>query len=138
MGRQTFFLGTRCLGSRNITDFRLIPGLEVRALHSRAYFCGKCGDIWGRLLHDKAGFTECTLRPCLAHGDGRFSQYHDFGEGTDFSADWPAAAKLHETRAWLEYAWKFSTKPESPLAAYLADPTSKGIHAPKLPQSAAS
>lgn len=119
MARQTFFVGARCLGSRDIPASTFTPGLGLRAIRSRAYFCGQCGDIWGRLLVDTAKFTELTQRPCLAHGDGRFSQFHNFDEGTDFAADWPPAATAHEARAWLGYARNFSPSSDHPLTPYM-------------------
>jgi len=128
MARQTFFLGPCCLGSRSVPEFHFTPGLGNRLIRSRAYFCGRCGDIWGRLLVDSSTFTQLVQRPCLAHGDGRFSQFHNFEEGADYSADWPAAATAYEARAWLEYAWKFSTHPEHPLTSYM-----EAFSATKLP-----
>ena len=105
MAAQHFFLGSRHLGTRQIPDTRCIPGLEVRFHHSYAYFCMRCGDIWARLLHDRAPLTQCIVRPCLRHGDGRLSHTHFFaGEPTNFEADWPPAAVAHEFQAELAFS----------------------------------
>lgn len=102
MAAQHFFVGPRHLGARTIPDLRVIPGLEVRFHHSYAYFCLRCGEIWGRLLHERADLTQCAIRPCLRHGDGKLSTTHHFaGEPTNFEDDWPPAAVAHEFAAEL-------------------------------------
>lgn len=102
MSLQHFFVGPRHLGARQIPDLRVIPGLEVRFHHSYAYFCLRCGEVWGRLLHERADLTQCTIRPCLRHGDGKLSTTHFFaGEPTNFEDDWPPAAVAHEFAAEL-------------------------------------
>lgn len=102
MAAQHFFVGTRYLGSRTIPDTRCIPGLEVRRHYSYALFCMRCGEIWGRFLHERSTLTQCTIRPCLLHGDGKLSTSHFFaGEPTNFEADWPPAAIAHEFAAEL-------------------------------------
>lgn len=104
MGTQHFILGKSVLGSRRIPDNRVIPGLEIRRHHSYAFFCLRCGDIWGRLLHEGAPLTQCITRPCLAHGEGRFSFTHFFaGEPYNFERDWPPAAIKHEFLAELNF-----------------------------------
>lgn len=108
MASQHFFLGSRHLGSRRIEDTRCIPGLEVRRHYSYAFFCMRCGDIWGRLLHDHAVLTQCVTRPCAAHGDGRFSTTHFLaGEPTNFEPDWPPAAVAHEFSCELKLAQQY-------------------------------
>lgn len=105
MASQHFFLGSRHLGTRQIPDMRIVPGLDVRPHHSYAFFCMRCGDIWGRLLHDRGRLTQCTIRPCARHGDGRFSTtFHFAGEPTNFEADWPPAAISHEFSCELALA----------------------------------
>jgi len=102
MAAQHFFVGNRYLGARKIPDFRVIPGLEVRRHYSYALFCMRCGAVWGRLLHDGAELTQCTIRPCLRHGDGKLSMTHHFeGEPFNFESDWPPAAVAHEFSAEL-------------------------------------
>lgn len=99
---QHFFVGSRHLGSRTIPDFRVVPGLEVRRHYSYALFCMRCGEIWGRLLHESAELTQCTIRPCLRHGDGKLSCTHYFaGEPWNFEVDWPPAAVAYEFQAEL-------------------------------------
>jgi len=104
MGTQHFILGKSVLGARKIPDLRVIPGLEVRFHHSYCFFCIRCGEIWGRLLHDRAEYTQCVCRPCLAHGDGRFSHASFFpGEPDNFERNWPVAAMRHELLAEISF-----------------------------------
>lgn len=105
MAAQHFFLGQRHLGTRQIPDMRIVPGLDLRLHYSYAYFCMRCGDIWGRLLHDRGPLTQCIVRPCQRHGDGRFSATYTYpGEPTNFEADWPAGAVAHEFQCELVLA----------------------------------
>lgn len=102
MARQHFFVGPRHLGSREIPTLRVIPGLDVRPHYSHAYFCMRCGEVWGRLIHERSELTQCTVRPCHLHGDGRLSQTHYLlGEPTNFEPDWPPQAVAHEFFAEL-------------------------------------
>jgi len=103
---QHFFVGQTYLGSRLIPDFRTIPGIEVRRHHSYALFCPRCGDIWGRLIHDGAGYTQLTHRSCVKHGDGRLSDLHEHGEPIYFEKDWPKDAVKYEFERFLEQAEK--------------------------------
>lgn len=108
MATQHFLVGKAYLGSRAIPDFRVIPGLEARPHHSYAYFCLRCGDIWGRLAVDGAPLTQCVCRPCSKHGDGRLSNTHEVpGEPYNFASDWPAAAIKYELLAELNYMERF-------------------------------
>jgi hypothetical protein len=98
MASQHFFVRTTYLGSREIPTMRIVPGLEVRPQHSIAYFCMRCGDIWARLLHDRALLTQCHMRPCKAHGDGRLSDPAEwFDMPTRVESDWP----------WDALKWEF-------------------------------
>ena len=97
MATQHFFVGQTWLGSREIETMRLIPGLEIRPQHSYAYFCMHCGEIWGRLMHEKAKLTQVVNRSCSAHGDGRLSGNPEwFDEPTRFENDWPDEAVKYE------------------------------------------
>lgn len=102
MATQHFFLEGRYLGSREIESFRRIPGLEIRWQPSYALYCMKCGEIWGRFLHDKAELTQLTFRLCLKHGDGRLATTHFFqGDPHNYEPDWPPEAVAHEFKAWM-------------------------------------
>lgn len=106
MASQLFFVGKTFLGERTIPDVRAVPGLDARLHHSHAYFCPFCGDIWGRVIHTKGGYTQCSQRPCRAHGDGRLGTlpYSFLGDATNFDEDWPAAAIKWEFETELLYA----------------------------------
>lgn len=118
MGQQHFFVGTAYLGSRTIETNRVIPGLEVRPHYSYALFCMRCGEIWGRLLHDKSRLTQVITRPCLAHGCGRLSNNFEYaGEPLYYERDWPAAATRHEFLAILKEG-EILCSTESPLAVW--------------------
>jgi hypothetical protein len=97
VGLQSFFADCRFLGSREIEDTRLVPGLEVIFHHSYAYFCLHCGDIWGRLHHDKARLTQVVCRPCGEHGDGRLATPPEWTDvPTAWTENWPEAAYRRE------------------------------------------
>jgi hypothetical protein len=103
MALQHFILGQEYLGSRTIPDLRQVPGLEVRRHFSYVLYCGRCGDIWARLLHDGAEYTQLEQRPCAAHGDGRLSCRPEFFDmPTRFESDWPPAAIEYEFKRLME------------------------------------
>ena len=102
MAAQHFFVEGCYLGSRQIPDCRVVPGLDVRWHHSYALFCMRCGEIWGRFLHDKAPLTQPIVRPCLRHGDGRLAfTHHNLGDPHNFDPDWPDEAVAYEFKAWM-------------------------------------
>ena len=104
MALQHFFVGGEYLGSRQIPDNRVVPGLEVRRHHSHALFCMHCGEIWGRILHEGAPLTQITCRPCLAHGDGMLGHWFYFsGDPHNYEDDWPKGAIRHEFQAILNH-----------------------------------
>lgn len=104
MSRQRFIIEGRDCGSRVIETMRRVPGLEVRPQHSFAYFCMRCGDVWAKLDHEAARLTQCTVRPCRRHGDGRVSTDWWPDLPTHFEDDWPPAAVRHEFLCFLEQA----------------------------------
>ena len=107
MALQHFFSEGRYLGSRTIQDNRVVPGLDIRRHHSYVLFCPRCGEVWGRVLHVGAEYTECNQRFCLKHGDGRIAcppAWFDWP--TRFESDWPSAAIRWEFEATLRYAEK--------------------------------
>ena len=106
MALQHFFANGLYLGSRHIPDYRVIPGLEVRRHFSHVLFCPRCGEIWGRILHDGATYHQSTYRPCTKHGNGRLSELHEHGEPVYFELDWPADAVTYEFKRYLEQADK--------------------------------
>ena len=98
MAAQHFFADGRYLGSRQIPSHRLIPGLEVKWYDSQVFYCLRCGEIWGRLLHEKASYFQITCRLCSSHGDGRLSDDWmpaDYNR-TRFEEDWPPDAVKYE------------------------------------------
>jgi hypothetical protein len=114
MAAQHFFLGQAYLGHRMIPDLRVVPGLEVRRHYSQVYFCMRCGEIWGRMIHDKAELTQNFNRPCLEHGGGNFSTPFPWPETClDFADDWPAAAIAHEFKVELRLAERALNQLES-------------------------
>ena len=105
MATQQFYVGGRYLGQRTIPDNYVVPGFDVRHHFSYAFFCMRCGEVWGRLVHLPAKLTQCVCRPCQKHGDGRLSTTHFFqGECTNLEADWPADAIRHELLCELDLA----------------------------------
>ena len=94
---QYFQLHKRYLGSRQIPALVVIPGFTVRRQFSYAFFCMRCGDIWGRLLAEDAYLAQIINRPCDKHGDGRLSRTFPTSDMPDaIGPDWPKAALLHE------------------------------------------
>lgn len=105
MALQHFIVGRDYLGSRQIPDTRIVPGLEVRWHHSYAFFCMRCGEIWARVMHEGSPLTQCRNVCCRKHGDGRLS---DMVEWSDSplrpEPDWPAAALKWELESALALA----------------------------------
>lgn len=96
MGRQILEADGVVLGERQIEGFRKIPGFPIRPNDSYAYFCDRCGEIWGRLRHEGAGSTQCIYRACRKHGDGRLSMQYPAGQPLGVAEDWPREALLRE------------------------------------------
>jgi hypothetical protein len=93
------------LGSRDIPAFEKLRDFGPRATRSLAYFCPRCGEVWGRLATDPAGYTQCLDRFCLRHGDGRLGTLpYNSPDWTvsNVAADWPRAALLRELEAELK------------------------------------
>lgn len=104
---QHFFADGAYLGSRQIDPWRRVPGLETRWHHSQVLFCPHCGDIWGRIMVDRASYTQCIYRPCAKHGDGRLACYPSwYDDPTLFADDWPPAAIRWEFERTLAYSTK--------------------------------
>jgi hypothetical protein len=102
MATQHFFVDGIWLGSREIETMRLVPGLEIRPHYSYVYFCMRCGEIWGRVLHDRAKLTQAVSRACSSHGDGRLSCPDEwFDVPLRVEGDWPPAAIRNEFFASL-------------------------------------
>lgn len=105
MALQHFFADGEYLGARTIPDMRVVTGLEVRRHFSYGYYCGRCGEIWGRLLHDGASYTQLTHLPCRQHGGGLLSCHPAwFDMPTRFEFDWPIAATKREFNILLAEA----------------------------------
>jgi hypothetical protein len=103
MASQHFFVQGRYLGKRLIPDNWVVPGLEVRRHHSYCLYCLRCGEIWGRLIHDKGIYHQIRCTPCEAHGDGRLSCPPSWTDDpTAFQADWPVEAIRYEFRVTLD------------------------------------
>lgn len=102
---QHFFVEGRYLGARQIDPWWKVSGMTTRWQHSHVFFCCRCGDIWGRVLVDKATYTQCTVRVCAKHGDGRLSCPPSwFDDPTGFDSDWPSAAIRYEFEQTIAYA----------------------------------
>lgn len=105
MGKQVFEADGQVLGSREIPNFLNLPGIAIRPHYSYAYFCCRCGEIWGRLRHEGAAYTQCIYRNCRAHGDGRLAMtFPSDREPIGISFDWPREALLREFLVELETA----------------------------------
>ena len=121
MASQHFFLGQRYLGSREIPSYRIVPGLETRWHHSYAHFCPRCGDIWARIIHDKATYTQITQRMCPKHAshffshDGRLSDPEGWSDSPiTFADDWPVEATRIEFNAAINHYEVFYAKKQIP------------------------
>lgn len=106
MGKQLFEADGRYLGQREVPNFQQSSLFGHRITCSQAYFCPRCGEVWGR-LHHEGGYWQLTHRPCRRHGDGRLSsvwdRYGDFAH-TLVRADWPRDALKRELEIELEQA----------------------------------
>lgn len=96
MGKQVFEADGAVLGERMVENFRNIPGFSIRPTDSYCYFCPRCGEIWGRLRHEGAGYWQCIYRLCRKHGDGRLSMQYPAGQPLGVARGWPHAALLRE------------------------------------------
>lgn len=106
MPLQHFFIGPSYLGSRTIAAFRDKPPFGPQPSQSVAYFCPRCGEIWGRLAIE-AGTWALVQRPCPKHGDGRLSDLSRYTRlESEFGDDWPPAAVKYEFERFLERAEK--------------------------------
>lgn len=113
--KQHFFTATQCLGSREVEPtypLGLTEAPNARARHrNKAYFCGGCGEIWGRVTYD--GVTEWTIdsRECLEHiihpwdveFAGSFRTSYPGIDPLSFSADWPREAIEYEANIILNH-----------------------------------
>lgn len=110
MARQDFFAYGRYLGSRQIPTNRVVPGLEIRPHRSYAFWCGWCGDVWARIIHQASPFTDLEYRNCRKHGDPRFASDGRLSHNAAwmdspirYEPDWPAAAVALEFEATLNH-----------------------------------
>ena len=107
MALQSFFAGGRCLGSREIPNFRSDPTFGLVTAASWAYFCPRCGDIWARLAVEGSPTTQLAQRPCLEHGDGTLAVSSRWeASETTYQPDWPEEALRWQCHALLERAYK--------------------------------
>jgi hypothetical protein len=110
MASQQFYVNGRYLGQRDIPNFFHIPGMTPRPHFGYAYFCLRCGDVWGRLVVVGAALTQVVGRPCQKHGDGRLSYTHFFeGEPYNLEHNWPPAAIRYEFECELALATRDAT-----------------------------
>lgn len=67
--KQHFFLNGAYLGSREIPTWTTLGGSEPpRVASSYLLICGKCGEIWGKMMHDHPeAFTQPVLSACREH-----------------------------------------------------------------------
>jgi len=120
--KQTFFLGDRCLGSREVEEVWYPesrtnpPGAAFRHTNL-ALCCPVCGEIWGRVMYDRAMPNWLfETRRCGKHPDGELelagwiewrqgSFIHPFPEQPhplNFSDDWPEEAVKWEFKVLLQ------------------------------------
>jgi hypothetical protein len=108
MAAQHFFVGGKYLGTRQIPDNRVMPGMDIKRYDSQVFYCLLCGEIWGRIIHEKAPYNQITCRQCSSHGDGRLSddwmppEYNR----TRFEEDWPPDAVKYEFEQQLKWHTK--------------------------------
>lgn len=66
MTQVSYFLNGGFLGSATLPE-RNENGYLIGA-HSHAFFCQRCGDIWGRVLvHESEPHFDLHVRPCEKH-----------------------------------------------------------------------
>ena len=103
MALQHFIVEGQYLGARAIPDLRQVPGMEVRRHYSYVLYCGRCGEIWARFLHDGAEYTQLSQIACRKHGDGKLSCWPAWLDvPTRFEQDWPPAAVRWEFDRLME------------------------------------
>ena len=102
MARQLFDVGGRHFGSREVPNFRDIPGFGVTAERSYVYFCNRCGEVWGGLYVVNASYTSVIQKPCELHGDGRLSLCFPADLPLAIAEDWPREALLREFKIEME------------------------------------
>jgi hypothetical protein len=120
--KQTFFLRSVCLGSREVpptweSDLRSTAGAARFPYTNVAFFCPVCGEVWGRVTHEGGPAPAdgrdpwlCEFRTCGRdmdrHGElGRWKRWtagsflFPFPEVRDqlsFADDWPEEVIRHE------------------------------------------
>jgi hypothetical protein len=113
--KQHFFTANKYLGAREVEPTYSLELLEAPEARARprncAYFCGHCGEIWGRVRY--TGVNEWTIqsRPCLEHGiqpweiefAGSFRTSYPGKDPLTFSAEWPLPAIEYEAELILNY-----------------------------------
>lgn len=108
MARQDFFAEGQFLGSRTIPHLWSPPETPPLISPSVAYYCHKCGEIWGRIRHELPGegwFLRYAL--CREHGDGRFIPLSSSPtDPTIFQDNWPSGAIHWEFESALRLAEK--------------------------------
>lgn len=88
----TYLEQDRFVGSREVYCCGYAPtsGVTVSAYWPHtAYFCPRCGSLWGRAIYDyhfdyapiPKGSWAIESRPCVRCGDGQFLYGHDSLEG---------------------------------------------------------
>lgn len=72
--RADFFLSTQHLGTCDLPrGLTLSVGFSDPA-QSTAYFCSKCGDVWGRIVVEGDPTFKLCSRHCAHHGSGLFQR----------------------------------------------------------------
>lgn len=116
--KQHFHTSIRYLGAREVDSTYPLGLIEAPAARAKqrncAYFCPRCGEIWGRVSYD--GVDEWTIhsRPCAMHGTqpwevqyaGSFRAAYPGIDPLSISTDWPRGALEYEANLVLHH--KFS------------------------------
>lgn len=64
--RASYFFGSSCLGHAMLPD-EVYPGAPAQ-YHSHAFFCQRCGEIWGRVFVEQGTpHFDIHIRPCFQH-----------------------------------------------------------------------
>ncbi len=108
--KQLFFLNGRYLGSREVPTYS--QGLDggFRITSSYVLVCPKCGEIWGRLMHEHLqAYCQIIHTRCMEHAifpsEGTLSSQCPYpGDLRGWAPDWPKAATEHDIIALSTWA----------------------------------
>ena len=109
MSTQHFLIRERYLGNRIIDNYRDDPGIGIHIANSYILVCGRCQDVWARVLHDHfAAYTQVLQRACPDHiqypADGFISSASSrYPDALALDITWPSEAIQHDFTVALSH-----------------------------------